>query len=80
LTPFTAVAYYPRDEKSLSIAAASIVAKVYRDKLMAKLSDRSKYRKYHWDENKGYGTKTHREAILKHGATKHHRKNSWKLF
>jgi ribonuclease HII len=59
------------DQKSFSIAAASIVAKVYRDSLMEKLS--KKYSKYGWDTNRGYGTKFHRQAILKHGTTKHHR-------
>jgi len=62
------------DTKSISIAAASIIAKVYRDKLMASLSKQSKYKKYGWDKNKGYGTKQHREAILKYGITKLHRK------
>lgn len=60
------------DEKSISIAAASIVAKVYRDKLMEKLA--RKNRKYHWDKNKGYGTKKHQKAIKKYGATRLHRK------
>jgi len=62
------------DEKSFSIAAASIVAKVYRDKLMVKLSNALRYRKYGWDKNKGYGTKLHQEAILKYGTTRLHRK------
>jgi ribonuclease HII len=62
------------DTKSVSIAAASIVAKVYRDKLMTKLSHQPKYKKYCWDKNKGYGTKTHREAIKKYGSTSKHRK------
>src|SRR3989344_317162 len=62
------------DEKSLSIAAASIIAKVYRDKLMKNLSKRPKFKKYVWDKNKGYGTRQHREAILKYGSTKYHRK------
>lgn len=62
------------DTKSVSIAAASIIAKVFRDKLMANLSENFKYRKYHWDSNKGYGTKIHQEAIKKHGLTKLHRK------
>lgn len=61
------------DEKSLSIAAASIVAKVYRDNLMESLSKKSKYKKYDWDNNKGYATKAHREAILKYGITGYHR-------
>ncbi len=62
------------DTKSLSIAAASIIAKVYRDKLMTNLSKKLKYGKYHWDINKGYGTKIHREAIKKYGSTRLHRK------
>lgn len=60
------------DRKSVSIAAASIIAKVHRDNLMRKLS--RKYKKYGWGKNKGYGTKKHREAIKKHGATKLHRR------
>lgn len=62
------------DEKSLSIAAASIIAKVYRDKLMGKLGGQGKFRKYGWEKNKGYGTKLHQKAIRKLGATKLHRK------
>lgn len=62
------------DEKSISIAAASIIAKVYRDSLMVKLSERSKYKKYGWERNKGYGTSEHREAIVKYGITRYHRK------
>jgi ribonuclease HII len=62
------------DTKSVSIAAASIIAKVYRDKLMTRLTQDSRYGKYKWDENKGYGTLSHRKAILRHGVTKQHRK------
>jgi len=62
------------DEKSISIAAASIVAKVYRDNLMIKIGKRNQYKIYDWPQNKGYASKTHRQAILKHGITKHHRK------
>lgn len=62
------------DSKSVSIAAASIIAKVYRDRLMVRLSEDPKYKKYKWDRNKGYGTKDHREAILKYGITRLHRK------
>ncbi|HET7099365.1 MAG TPA: ribonuclease HII [Patescibacteria group bacterium] len=61
------------DTKSVSIAAASIIAKVYRDKLMVKLSKQTKFRKYGWGKNKGYGTKEHREAIKKYGTTTKHR-------
>lgn len=59
------------DAKSLSIAAASIVAKVYRDKLMKILS--TSYPDYYWQDNKGYGTQFHRLAIKSRGATIHHR-------
>ena len=62
------------DAKSLSIAAASIIAKVYRDKLMTKLADNPKYKKYGWDKSKGYGTSSHRKAIQKYGSTRYHRK------
>ncbi|KKU10607.1 MAG: Ribonuclease HII [Candidatus Woesebacteria bacterium GW2011_GWB1_45_5] len=62
------------DTKSISIAAASIIAKVYRDKLMLELGKKPKYRKYGWGRNKGYGTKEHQTAILKYGTTRQHRK------
>lgn len=64
------------DRKSISIAAASIIAKVYRDDLMRSLH--KKYPRYHFDINKGYGTKKHQAAIKKHGLSKIHRK-SFKL-
>ena len=56
-----------------SIAAASIVAKVYRDNLMLNLS--KEYSNYLWERNSGYGTKKHIQAIKLHGITKHHRKS-----
>ncbi|MFN4212548.1 MAG: ribonuclease HII [Microgenomates group bacterium] len=59
------------DEKSISIAAASIIAKVFRDRLMVQLS--KKYPKYHWEKNKGYGTKEHIKALKTFGKTKLHR-------
>ena len=59
------------DAKSISIAAASIIAKVYRDELMANLS--RKFKEYKWQKNAGYGTKEHRNAILALGSTKQHR-------
>ena len=62
------------DEKSVSIAAASIIAKVYRDRLMMGLGKRPKYRKYGWGRNKGYGTRQHQNAIKKYGLTRQHRK------
>jgi len=60
------------DGKYLSIAAASILAKTYRDEYMQKLD--KEYPDYMWKNNKGYGTKAHREAILKYGLTKYHRR------
>ncbi len=62
------------DTKSVSIAAASIIAKVYRDRLMLELSKKPKFRKYKWDRNKGYGTLEHGRAIKKYGLTRQHRK------
>ena len=60
------------DQKIPEISAASIVAKVARDKLITKMS--KKFKKYAWDKNSGYGTKQHLKAIKKFGITKHHRK------
>ena len=60
------------DGKYLNIAAASILAKTYRDDYMNSL-DRE-YPAYHWKENKGYPTKAHREAIRECGITPYHRK------
>lgn len=62
------------DEKSITIAAASIIAKVYRDSLMVTIGTRPKYKKYGWVSNKGYGTKLHRDAIIRYGITGYHRK------
>lgn len=62
------------DEKSFSIAAASIIAKVYRDRLMKKISEKKAYQKYNWDKNKGYGTKDHIFALKKYGKTRLHRR------
>lgn len=73
-TGLTQKAIVNGDEKSLSIAAASIIAKVYRDDLMIKKSKNQKHQAYKWEKNKGYGTKKHREAIRKFGATRFHRK------
>ena len=60
------------DEKIPEISAASIIAKVARDRLIAKMS--KKFSKYYWDKNAGYGTKLHLIAIRKFGVTKYHRK------
>ncbi len=59
------------DSKSFSIAAASILAKVTRDRIM--ISEGKKHPEYLWHKNKGYGTKEHRDAIVKYGATSLHR-------
>lgn len=59
------------DGKFLSIAAASILAKTYRDDYMNKLHE--EFPMYDWKENKGYPTKKHREAIAKYGTTPYHR-------
>ena len=56
-----------------SIAAASVLAKVFRDEYMIKLN--GEYPQYGWNENKGYATKDHREAILKYGITPYHRRS-----
>ena len=61
------------DGKYLSIAAASILAKTYRDDYMNQLAEECP--DYHWVENKGYPTKSHREAIRKFGITPYHRKS-----
>ena len=60
------------DQKIPSVSAASIVAKVSRDKFMTKLS--KKFKNYGWETNCGYGTKKHLLALKKFGATHHHRK------
>ena len=60
------------DEKVKSISAASIIAKVYRDQLMIKLSE--KFQNYAWERNFGYGTKAHMDGLKKFGVTSHHRK------
>ena len=61
------------DSKSLSIAAASVLAKVTRDRLMGVLAE--DYPGYGWETNKGYGTAEHRDAINRIGLTIHHRKS-----
>lgn len=61
------------DSKYLSIAAASILAKTYRDDYMAMIHE--EYPMYNWKKNKGYPTMEHREAIRKYGITKYHRKS-----
>lgn len=64
------------DGKYLSIAAASVLAKTYRDEYMQRLHE--EYPMYHWDKNMGYPTKAHYQAIREFGITPYHRK-SFKL-
>lgn len=68
--PYTTVV--KGDGKFMSIAAASILAKTYRDDYMDRLAE--EYPQYDWISNKGYPTKKHRQAIAKHGITPYHRK------
>jgi len=78
--PYNNIAYttvVKGDGLYLSIAAASVLAKTYRDDFMQALHD--KYPEYGWKRNKGYPTRFHREAIEKYGITPYHRK-SFKLF
>jgi len=65
------------DAKFLSIAAASVLAKTHRDEFMKNLH--LKYPYYSWDTNKGYGTKAHRDAIIKNGVCDYHRQ-SFRLY
>lgn len=64
------------DSKFLQISAASILAKTYRDELMKKIA--LEYPHYHWEQNKGYPTVSHRKAIEEYGSSPYHRK-SFKL-
>ena len=61
------------DAKFMSIAAASVLAKTYRDDYMEKIH--KDHPQYFWSKNKGYPTKQHRQAIREHGITLHHRKS-----
>ena len=61
------------DGKFASIAAASVLAKTYRDEYMRKLA--VQYPEYRWEKNMGYPTKEHIDAIIEHGYTPHHRKS-----
>lgn len=61
------------DGISCSIAGASIIAKEHRDNLMKSLGRKSKFKKYKWNKNVGYGTQEHLQVILKNGTTLHHR-------
>lgn len=61
------------DSRSLSVAAASIIAKVTRDRMMRALS--TEFPHFGWDRNKGYGAKAHAVALTSHGITDHHRQS-----
>lgn len=74
--PYGTIAYetiVKGDSKYLSIAAASVLAKTYRDEYMNRIHE--EFPEYNWKQNKGYPTKEHREAIKKYGITKYHRKS-----
>jgi ribonuclease HII len=71
--PCRAVALVGGDARAPSIAAASIIAKVTRDRIMADLA--AQYPGYGWETNQGYGTAAHREALERLGVTPHHRRS-----
>ena len=71
LTAIPNLAIVKGDSKYLNIAAASILAKTYRDEYMNRIHE--EYPMYNWKKNKGYPTKEHRAAIAKYGVTKYHR-------
>ncbi len=71
LIPYTCL--IKGDDRSMSIGAASILAKVYRDELMKKLH--KEYPMYGWENNVGYPTLSHKKALIKYGYSQHHRKS-----
>lgn len=71
--PWKAQTVIKGDSKSVSIAAASILAKVTRDKMMRDLAE--EFPAYGWGDNAGYGTPAHLDALNRFGATPHHRKS-----
>jgi ribonuclease HII len=73
LLPCSATPVIGGDRVSLSIGAASIVAKVARDRLMAELARIHPH--YAWERNAGYGTATHQQGMREHGITEHHRRS-----
>ncbi len=78
-TPYPGIAHHcmvKGDSRFVSIAAASVLAKTYRDAIMLKLNRELPH--YNWAKNKGYPTKDHRQAIVENGASIYHRK-SFKL-
>ena len=72
INKFSSVSLVRGEDNSKAIALASIIAKVYRDNLMIKLSE--KFSNYAWESNFGYGTKAHLKGLKKFGITSHHRK------
>lgn len=66
-------AWVKGDQRSVAIASASILAKVWRDRLIVRLAAR--YPHYHLAQNKGYGSAAHRQALLTYGASKQHRRS-----
>ena len=71
--PMPAECLIKGDARCLSIAAASIVAKVTRDRMMVSLAQQFPH--YGWETNAGYGTKVHQEGLKNHGVTQHHRRS-----
>lgn len=71
--PYPSQTVIKGDSTSLSIAAASIIAKVTRDRIMQELDTTHPH--YAWAKNAGYGTKDHQDGIAEHGITEHHRKS-----
>ncbi|MDP4725575.1 MAG: ribonuclease HII [Alphaproteobacteria bacterium] len=71
--PYSSTLIKQGDQKSLSIATASIIAKVTRDRLMDQLHE--EFPAYGWNQNAGYGTKQHQEALSQFGVTRYHRKS-----
>jgi ribonuclease HII len=67
------ICFVKGDGKYLSIAAASVLAKTHRDDYMRQLHE--EFPMYHWSRNKGYPTRDHRDAIIRHGITPYHRKS-----
>ena len=73
LKNYTCESIIKGDQKSITIATASIIAKIHRDRLMSILSN--KYKKFKWEQNSGYGTKYHLEILKNYGPTVYHRKS-----
>ena len=73
INDFKSISVFRGEDNCRAIALASIIAKVLRDNLMIKFSE--KYPEYSFEKNKGYGTKDHREAISKYGLSNIHRKS-----